>query len=301
MALVKLACTSCGAPLEERDGMFVCAHCGATYIGICDPREGFDAGGMSPEEFERKLAGYGELFVLKSEDGVELFDTDAELAASALRFAEGKLAEGDFAEAAKAAEGMAENSFRAARVCLLSAVGARNEAELSAYSGDIASLPQFERVAALADERIRGTYLRLAEVCAANAEASRKIEKGMGFVLAQDAESAKVYADRMLRSYPAHSEAWELYIAAKCLSDAAYDPSSDLEFLKKCPDYKYVYAPDTFRARSFTPVVAERFAAFEGKRTARAAFIRRYIVTPLAALAAVGVGMGVWKLFEALS
>ena len=48
----------------------------------------------------------------------------------------------------------------------------------------------------------------------------------------------------MLRAYPSRSEAWELSVAAKCLADDKYDPSSDLEFLKKCPDYKYIFAPD---------------------------------------------------------
>ena len=48
----------------------------------------------------------------------------------------------------------------------------------------------------------------------------------------------------MLRAYPSRSEAWELSVAAKCLADDKHDPSSDLEFLKKCPDYKYIFAPD---------------------------------------------------------
>ena len=48
----------------------------------------------------------------------------------------------------------------------------------------------------------------------------------------------------MLRAYPSRSEAWELSVAAKCLADDKYDPSSDLEFLKTCPDYKYIFAPD---------------------------------------------------------
>ena len=48
----------------------------------------------------------------------------------------------------------------------------------------------------------------------------------------------------MLRAYPSRSEAWELSFAAKCLADDKYDPSSDLEFLKKRPDYKYIFAPD---------------------------------------------------------
>ena len=76
MELVKLTCTNCGAPLEEKDGMLRCAHCGCGYIRVCDPSDGFDAAAMSIEEFEQKLADASVLFAVKGAEGTELFDTD---------------------------------------------------------------------------------------------------------------------------------------------------------------------------------------------------------------------------------
>ena len=300
MELVKLTCTNCGAPLEEKDGMLRCAHCGCGYIRVCDPSEGFDAAAMSIEEFEQKLADASELFAVKGADGTELFDTDAEVAASKLRYASERLASGDFEGAYEAVSGFGADGFQAERVRLLASMHARDEGELAAYCGDITAVPHFKEVLALADDRARATYLRLADICAAGAEASRKIKKGMGFVDAHDAEKAGLYAAEMLRAYPLRSEAWELSAAAKCLADEKYDPSSDLEFMKKCPDYKYVFAPDTLHARALAPVVAERYAAFSAKKDVRARFFNKYVIGPLGAIVLVGIGIALWKLIEAL-
>ena len=269
MELVKLTCTNCGAPLEEKDGMLRCAHCGCGYIRVCDPSDGFDAAAMSIEEFEQKLADASVLFAVKGAEGTELFDTDAEVAASRLSYASERLAAGDFEGSYEAVSALGADSFSAERVRLL------------------ASMP-------------RAAYLRLADICAANAEASRRIGKGMAFVDAHDAEKAKLYADEMLRAYPSRSEAWELSVAAKCLADDKYDPSSDLEFLKKCPDYKYVFAPDTLGARPFVPVIADRLAAVTARKNARAKFLNKYILGPVAAVVLVGIGIALWQLLTAL-
>ena len=300
MGLVKLTCTNCGAPLEEKDGMLRCAHCGCGYIRVCDPSDGFDAAAMSIEEFEQKLADANVLFAVKGAEGTELFDTDAEVAVSKLRYASERLAAGDFEGAYEAVSALGSDSFSAERVRLLVSMHARDEGELAAYSGDITAAPHFNEVLALADERSRAAYLRLADICAANAEASRRIGKGMAFVDAHDAEKAKLYADEMLRAYPSRSEAWELSVAAKCLADDKYDPSSDLEFLKKCPDYKYVFAPDTLGARPFVPVIADRLAAVTARKNARAKFLNKYILGPVAAVVLVGIGIALWQILSAL-
>lgn len=300
MELVGLTCTNCGAPLEEADGMFRCAHCGSVYIKVCDPADGFDAGSMSIEEFEKKLSESSVLFAVKGEEGTELFDTDAEIAASRLKYAAEKLCEGDFAGAADAVKEMPEDSFAAERVRMLAAAGAKDEGELAAFSGDLNSLPHFKNVVALADDRARAAYLKLSDICAAGAEASRKIKKGMAFVDAHDAEKAKLYADEMLRAYPTRSEAWELYMAAKCLRDEKYDPASDLCFMKKCPDFKYVFGDEDFLLRPLSPVLASRLAATTAKKNTRAKFLNKYILTPVAVVVLVGGGIAIWQLLSAL-
>ena len=98
----------------------------------------------------------------------------------------------------------------------------------------------------------------------------------------------------MLRAYPSRSEAWELSVAAKCLADEKYDPSSDLEFLKKCPDYKY-----TFGARPFVPVIADRLASLTARKNARAKFLNKYILGPVAVVVLVGVGIAIWQILTA--
>ena len=171
---------------------------------------------------------------------------------------------------------------------------------LAAYSGDLSALPEFENVKRLADERTRNAYERLADICRANAVAEEKIAKGMELVDAQAAESALVYAKEMLRSYPAHAKAWGLYIAAKCLADRSYDPTRDIGFMCKCPDYKRVYLEDGFSPRVLAPVAAERYAAIERKRNARSAALKKYVIGPVFAAAAVAMGIAVWKIIEAM-
>ena len=300
MELVKMTCTNCGAPLEEKDGMLRCAHCGCGYIRVCDPSDGFDAAAMSIEEFEQKLADASVLFAVKGADGTELFDTDAEVAASRLSYASERLSAGDFEEAYGAVSALGSDSFSAERIRLLASMHARDEGELAAYSGDITAAPHFNEVLTLADERTRAAYLRLADVCSANAEASRRIGKGMAFVDAHDAEKAKLYADEMLRAYPTRSEAWELYMAAKCLRDEKYDPVSDLCFMKKCPDFKYVFGDDDFILRPLSPVLASRLASATAKKNTRAKFLNKYILTPVAVVVLVGVGIAIWQLLSAL-
>ena len=89
-------------------------------------------------------------------------------------------------------------------------------------------------------------------------------------LLRKQIKKRKLYADEMLRAYPSRSEAWELSVAAKCLADDKYDPSSDLEFLKKCPDYKYIFAPDPDGA--IRRIAVSSTCGLTGPRRAQARF-----------------------------
>lgn len=300
MALVRMTCESCGAPLTQKEGMFRCEHCGASYIRVADPTFGADAENISLGEFEKMLEENSVVFAVDRGGSKELFDVDSEIVKGKLAFARARLRDGAWADAVAALDGVGQDVFAAERIRLLASVGAADETQLAAYSGDLSALPEFENVKRLADERTRNAYERLADICRANAVAEEKIAKGMELVDAQAAESALVYAKEMLRSYPAHAKAWGLYIAAKCLADRSYDPTRDIGFMCKCPDYKRVYLEDGFSPRVLAPVAAERYAATEGKRNARSAALKKYVIGPVFAAAAVAMGIAVWKILEAL-
>lgn len=300
MALVRMTCENCGAPLAESGGMFRCEHCGASYIRVADPTFGADAENISLGEFEKMLEENSVIFAVDRGEGKELFDVGSEIVKGKLAFAHARLRDRAWSDAVAALDGVPEDVFAAERIRLLASAGAADETQLAAYSGDISELPHFENVKRLADERTRGAYERLADICRKNAVADEKIMKGMELVDAQAAESSLVYAKEMLRSYPAHAKAWGLYIAAKCLSDPTYDPTRDIGFMGKCPDFGYVFREETFSPRVLAPVAAERYAAIEGKRNARSAALKKYVVGPFFAAIAVAFGIAVWKIAEAL-
>ena len=190
MALVRMTCESCGAPLTQKEGMFRCEHCGASYIRVADPTFGADAENISLGEFEKMLEENSVVFAVDRGGSKELFDVDSEIVKGKLAFAHARLRDGAWADAVAALDGVGQDVFAAERIRLLASVGAADETQLAAYSGDLSALPEFENVKRLADERTRNAYERLADICRSNAVAEEKIAKGMELVDAQAAESA---------------------------------------------------------------------------------------------------------------
>ena len=182
--------------------------------------------------------------------------------------------------------------------------GVKDEAELSAYAGELSSFGHYDSALAAAGERTRETYREIEKVCRKNAEISREIGKGRELLRAGMLADGLAYAEEMVRRYPAYARARELLIEAKCLSDENYSPFADLEFFKACPDASVAVSggeEDYYGApKNISPVIAERCKQVAGRRMSRDKLIGKYLIRPLLVLIAVGALVGVWFLIDSL-
>lgn len=242
MALVQMNCKNCGAPLERRGTEYVCPHCGARVLDVVDA-EGTDAPVISAEEFEKILEEQKKGLVL--EYGGELHELDAEGSAkrAKLHRAESLLRAGKPHEADLALEGLSDTLFPAVRLRLFAEAGARDEAELACWAGDVHALRWFDRVYALCDFEQRRVYDRIEKSCAENVGILKEIGQGMEVLRAGDVEEALRVALALCRKYPAKAKSWELLCAARCLADEEYDPTEDVGRFYRCPDCRILYGP----------------------------------------------------------
>ena len=302
MALVNMRCENCGAPLRENGDCYICEYCGSVVIHI-PGGEGEYSEGMSPGELKQKLFESGRSYTVvfpSEEEG----DIDAAIIRGKLRLAEKQLDEGNAYLAEETLKGLPEGYFPAERLRFLAFIGARDEAELAMYSGDIRKLPQFERLLTYCNEQNRETYIAIADVCLSNSRAAAEIDKGRQMILAGMKTEALDHAAAMVKKYPQHSRAWELLIEARCCSDPEYSPFADLEYFKACPDAVINVTGGAEDGAglplNISPLISSRCREIRKKQEINAKFIRDILIRPAVVVAVILALIGIWKLIDML-
>ena len=302
MALIQMKCANCGAALRQEGGQYVCDYCGAISLFFADADADISQA-VTAEEFRQKLAQSGRTYLIEP-GGNGISDVDEKILQGKLKAAQKALSEGKGYLVEEYLKGIPANVFAAERLRLLSEAGVKDEAELSAYAGELSSFGHYDSALAAAGERTRETYREIEKVCRKNAEISREIGKGRDLLQAGMLADGLAYAEEMVRRYPAHARARELLIEAKCLSDENYSPFADLEFFKACPDASVAVSggeEDYYGApKNISPVIAERCKQVAGRRMSRDKLIGKYLIRPLLVLIAVGALVGVWFLIDSL-
>lgn len=302
MALVQMNCKNCGAPLERQGDAYVCPHCGSRVLDILDASVEAGADIVTPAEFGERLKAQKTAFVVDFGDTLRAFDAQTEAWNAQLRQALRLLqARKDYA-VEEALRGVPDTLFAAERLRLLADVGARDEAELACWSGDLRSRPHFERVCATGDFEQKRLYERIAEECAENARIGKEIARGKVLLDSEAFADAERYAAVMCAQYPTDARAWELLIAARCGKDGEYDPQHDLSYFFRCPNCEIVYGvplEGETLPRTLSPAVRDRVRAIASKKGSRSAPLRK-VLAGVIVLAGIGVLALVWALIEAL-
>lgn len=300
MSLVQMNCKNCGAPLEKQGGEYVCKHCGARVLSVLDASVETGAEVIGAEEFERELQKRKSAFAVDFGTGYRVFEGATEVINGQIRQAARFLQSGKSYAVEEALRGVPDTVFAAERLRLLAAIGAKDEAELSYWAGNLHKTLHFERVLALADHEQRRVYERLAEVCAENARIAREIGEGMRLVEAQAYEDAERYGAVMCAKFAACARAWELLIAARCGRDRAYDPSADLAKCRRCPDFSMAFGEPLEGEdlpRSLSPLILERWREMKRKKQATSKWKGKFIGGLITA-AGIALLVVIWTLIE---
>ena len=301
MPLVQMSCKNCGAPLKREGDGYICAHCGTAVANVLDVAIDPSRGILTQAEFEEAVRARRALFT--AEHGVlRVFDGQTEVCNAQLRQAERLVRQGKFYAVDEALRGVPDTIFAAERLRLLAEIGARDEAELSCWSGDLRTRAHFERLYASGGFEQKRLYDRIASSCAENERIGREIARGRALLRAQAYEDAEHYAAVMCAQYPLDARAWELLIAARCGKDADYDPQADLAFFLGCPNRTVLYGEaleGEALPRSIAPVISDRARAVAAHRHRKGAFLRK-LLTGLAVLGGVGILALLWTMIDSL-
>ena len=303
MALVNMKCASCGATLTAKDGCCVCEYCGSVYFEMTGDVAPFGADTVSLSEFTAKLAESGKQYTVNCSCGT-FSDVDEALLKSKLKAAQEALDKLEPYRVADILKGTPD-SAATLRLRLLAKVGARSEAELAFYAGDLNKFKEYRALLATCDDATKDVYAAIAERCDHNAENAKKIAKGHEFLRIGQYSDGLAYAKKLLDELPFTARAWELLIRAKCLADKDYSPLEDLKKLEACPDYALMAGKGEKDVNGapydVAPEIRERCRTVAGKTRAKSNFFYRYLLKPLLVLVAVGALIGIWKLIEAIA
>ncbi len=234
--LVDMKCPNCGAPMTGDGSKFSCPHCGTVMFDVVEAKIDEDVTVIAAEEFAQKLAENKRSFIINVNNKLEEFDVDTMVANKKIKDATEYLANGEFHKVSESLQGVNSNLFAVIRLLYLAIMKARDEYELTKYTGDIAQF-YYDNLLSLADEETKRTYNDIREYCLKKQSVKDeilKVEKLFEVKLYDDAE---VYAKRMCRIYPQAALAWcELYKAKK-FKNPKYNGKEEYKKALACPDY----------------------------------------------------------------
>ena len=303
MALAEMKCPSCGAPLKTCGNHYECEYCGNVVVELATADAGFDTASVSLEELKKRIACSKKTFTVNI--GVPFGDVDAEILEGKLNLADKALREGKPYEVDGILKGVPETLFAAERLRLFAETGARDEAELASYAGDITKLKHYDTLIAACTPENREIYEYVADRCKENAEVKNEILKGEQLIAVQKYDEALKYAEIMVGKYPARARAWLLLMEAKCAVDPNYNPFEDMECFKVCPDVAVTVTgggeDEDGIPENIPRTVRDRCRKCLRAKNAGKAILAKYVVVPLLTAIVVAAAIGLWQLFEFLT
>lgn len=244
MAYVEMKCPNCGAPMNGDGNRFVCSHCGTSVLNVIDAKIDSDVTVMSAQEFTEKLEASKKSFVININNRLEEFDVDTMVINKKIKDAEAYLADGRYYDAEMVLRYVPRDKyFSVERLIYLASKEVRNEFDLTDYASDIRddkyprSLPQYDRMIALADDETKKTYEKIREYCLEKQKVKAEIDEiEKLFAVGLDNE-AVTYAKKMCQTYPQAARTWQTLYNAKRRIDPDYVGKDEFEKAKNCPDY----------------------------------------------------------------
>lgn len=256
MAFVDMKCPNCGAPLGkegERRDRFECPYCHSVVLNIIDAKINADVETIDAKTFAKKLEESRKMFLIKTDDGIEVFDSHTAIINKRIKDAKVWLEAGNFGEASSMLAGLPDNIPSVLRMRLLIHNKVRNEFELMRVKGNIRG-SLFERFISVCgnDETITA-YQKIADICELAGNMSTEIRQRKEEVKALASNGlhreAVMCAYKVCRDYPQTAESWAVMCYIKCYLSSDYNCRREVSIMRCCPDYDQQLLPESVRNR----------------------------------------------------